>query len=107
MVIDSRRNIQDILLEKLKSWVIKICKVKTFFIITGVLILLTIFINIGIILSAKKYIYTDISEIPPRTVVLVLGARVHGTRLSPVLEDRVKNGIILMENQKGKKIQIW
>jgi len=69
-----------------------------------IIILLTIIINIGIVLSAKKYIYTDIGEIPSSAVVLVLGARVHGTRLSPVLEDRVKAGITLMENQKGKKI---
>ena len=89
---------------------IKICKlnkklvIKIFLIITGVVILLTILINIGIILSARKYIYTEISEIPPRTVVLVLGAAVHGTRLSPVLEDRVKAGIKIMENKKGKKL---
>jgi SanA protein len=78
--------------------------IKLFFIITGVVILLTMVINIGVVLLARKYIYTDISEIPSRTVVLVLGARVHGTRLSPVLEDRVKTGIRLMENQKGKKL---
>jgi len=78
--------------------------IKSFFIIIGVVILLTIIINIGIILSAKKYIYTDINDIPPCTVVMVLGARVHGTRPSPVLEDRVKAGITLMENQKVGKI---
>jgi len=72
--------------------------------VAGVVILLTLVINIGIILAARKYIYTDINEIPPRTVVMVLGARVHGTRLSPVLEDRVIAGIRLMENQKGKKL---
>jgi len=76
----------------------------SFLIITIAFILLTIIINIGIVLSAKKYIYTDISEIPSRTVVLVLGARVHGTRPSPVLEDRVKAGIELMVNQKGRKL---
>ena len=78
--------------------------IKSFLIITGAIILLTIIINIGIVLSARKYIYTDISKIPPRTAVLVLGAAVHGTRLSPVLEDRVKTGISLLENQKGEKL---
>ena len=91
-------------IKKLAVIIKKINIFKMFFIITGVVILFTIVVNIGIILSVKKYIYTDINEIPPRTVVLVLGAAVHGTRLSPVLEDRVKAGIKIMENKNGKKL---
>ena len=82
----------------------RISIVKGFFVITGGMVLATLLINAGIILAAGKYVYTDINKIPPRTAVLVLGAQVHGTRLSPVLEDRVKAGIRLMENRKGKKL---
>jgi SanA protein len=64
----------------------------------------TLLINGGMILRAKKYVYTDINEVPPRTAVLVLGSMTHGTRLSPVLQDRVTGGIQLMEGGKGKKL---
>jgi SanA protein len=61
-------------------------------------------INAGMIIAAGKYVYTDINAIPPRTAVLVLGSLTYGTRLSPVLHDRVVGGIKLVENGKGKKI---
>ena len=66
--------------------------------------LVTLLINIGMIFAVRNYIYTDISEIPPRTAVLVLGAQVIGTRLSPVLQDRVEGGIRLMESRQGQKL---
>ena len=64
----------------------------------------TLLINIGMILAARKYVYTDINEVPARTAILVLGSQTRGTRLSPVLQDRVVGGINLMENRKGKKL---
>ena len=64
----------------------------------------TLLINVGMIRSAKKYVYTDINAVPPRTTVLVLGSLTRGTRLSPVLQDRVVGGIRLMERGKGKKL---
>jgi len=64
----------------------------------------TLIINIGMIVAARKYIYIDINSIPPRTTVLVLGSMTHGTRLSPVLSGRVDGGISLIENGKGKKL---
>ncbi|MDR1804188.1 MAG: YdcF family protein [Treponema sp.] len=66
--------------------------------------LVTLAINIGMIIAARKYVYTDIEEIPSRTAVLVLGSQIRGTRLSPVLQDRVDAGIRLMENSKGAKL---
>jgi SanA protein len=81
----------------------KRCK-KAFFIAAGAMALATMIINIGMISAARNYIYTDINEIPPRTAVLVLGAQVTGTRLSPVLRDRVEGGIRLMQSRKGKKL---
>ena len=64
----------------------------------------TLIINIGMTASAQKYIYTDLNEVPRRTAVLVLGAMTHGTRLSPVLRDRVTGGIALIENGKWEKL---
>ena len=73
-------------------------------ILCGALVLATLLINAGMILAARKYVYTDINGIPSRTAVLVLGSQTRGKRLSPVLQDRVSGGIRLMENNKGKKL---
>ena len=67
-------------------------------------VLTTLTINIGIILTSRKYIYTDINKMPFRTVVMVLGSQTRGTRLSPVLQDRVEGGIALMDGRKAKKL---
>ena len=67
-------------------------------------LVVTALINLGIILAARKYIYTDIQTIPFRTTVLVLGSQIRGTRLSPVLQDRVETGISLMQNRRGQKL---
>jgi len=66
--------------------------------------LATLAINIGMIMAARKYVHSDIGEIPNRTAVLVLGSQIRGTRLSPVLQDRVDAGIRMMENSKGAKL---
>jgi SanA protein len=73
------------------------------FLIIGVAAL-TLAINAGMILAAKKYVYSDFDALPNRTVVLILGSQIRGKRLSPVLQDRVDAGIILMENGKGEKL---
>ena len=78
--------------------------IKLFVIVALGVALATLVINIGMILAVRRHIFTDISEIPPRTTVMVLGASVRGTTLSPVLRDRVQGGIRLMENQKGQKL---
>ena len=64
----------------------------------------TVNINIWMVNSSRKSIYTDINEVPPRTAVMVLGSMTYGTRLSAVLQDRVKGGIWLLENGKGEKL---
>ena len=76
----------------------------TFFTSALVIILATVIINAGMILAARKFVYTDIDLVPSRTAVLVLGSQTIGTRLSPVLEDRVLAGILLMEKNKGQKL---
>ena len=75
-----------------------------FFIICGIVILASLAINLGIILAAKKYVYTEASGIPPRTVVLILGSGIKGRSLSLVLQDRVDAGIALMKDRKGEKL---
>ena len=75
-----------------------------FSIIVGVAFVVTFIINIGIIVSARKYVYNDAGAIPPRTAIMVLGSQTRGTRLSPVLQDRVEAGIDLMQNKKGIKL---
>ena len=80
----------------------RILKVFVFAVLAFVFV--TLAINIGMILAAGKHVYTDISAVPPRTAVLVLGSQIRGKRLSPVLEDRVRAGISLMETRKGKKL---
>jgi SanA protein len=67
-------------------------------------VLATFLINAGMILGTRKHIYTDISAIPQRTAILILGSQIRGQNLSPVLQDRVDSGITLMEQRKGKKL---
>jgi SanA protein len=67
-------------------------------------VLATFLINVGMILAARKHIYTDISAIPQRTAILILGSQIRGKTLSPVLQDRVDSGITLIEHSKGRKL---
>ena len=77
---------------------------KILFILAGVAIVLTVFINLGMILAARKYVYRDINTVPSRTAVMVLGSQTRGTKLSPVLQDRVEAGMSLMGKNKGEKL---
>ena len=70
----------------------------------GAFVLSTVIINIGMVFAVRNYIYKDIEATPPRTAILVLGSQSIGTRLSPVLEDRVLAGIQLMEANRGVKL---
>ena len=76
----------------------------TFLISIGVILTATVIINAGMIFAVRKYVYTNFSQVPPRTAVLVLGSQIRGKRLSPVLQDRVEAGIELIGNSKGKKL---
>ncbi|MCL2094423.1 MAG: YdcF family protein [Treponema sp.] len=64
----------------------------------------TALINLGIIAAAGPHVYTRLEEIPPREAILVLGSQTHGNQLSPVLQDRVDAGILLVSGQRGAKI---
>ena len=78
--------------------------IMVFFISCALALLATFAINIGMILVARKYVHNDISALPSRTAILILGSQTRGTRLSRVLQDRVDAGISLMESGKGKKL---
>ena len=78
--------------------------IRIFIILCTSAVLLSLIINIGMILRAHKYVYTNSAEIPPRTAILILGSQTRGRRLSRVLQDRVDAGIHLMEVDKGKKL---
>ena len=66
--------------------------------------LATLLINTGMVLAAQNYVYTNINSVPSRATILVLGSQTVGTRLSPVLRDRVEGGIALMEDRRGEKL---
>jgi SanA protein len=77
---------------------------KILFVIFGGTALVTLLINVGMILTAYRFVYSNMDTLPERTAVLVLGSQTHGKTLSPVLQDRVDASISLMENKKGKKL---
>ena len=64
----------------------------------------SLIINITMVKSMEKYIYSDIGEIPSRSAVMVLGAQIRGKTLSPILQDRVNGGIALIQTGRGKKL---
>ena len=64
----------------------------------------TLIINITMVKSMNEYVYKDIDQIPPQAVVMVLGAQIRGTTLSPILRDRVNGGIAIVQANKGKKL---
>ena len=78
--------------------------VRIFLYVCAAGVLATILINVGMILAARKHVYSDISAIPQRTAIMILGSQIRGKTLSPVLQDRVDSGITLMEQSKGKKL---
>ena len=63
-----------------------------------VFLLFMIFVNVLINVSAQKYICFEPQMLPEKQTALVLGAKTYGSRLSPVLKDRVDAGIVLFEN---------
>jgi len=73
-------------------------------IIAAALLTASLIINITMIKSMEKYVYSNISDIPPRPAVMVLGAQIRGKTLSPILRDRVNGGIALVRSGKGGKL---
>jgi len=79
-----------------------------------IIIILAIIFIVGLILvfginfyvksSTKKKIISDINKIPQVDCILILGAGIDGDRPSLMLEDRLKAGIKLYDNNISQKI---
>ena len=80
----------------------RILKAVIFLAVAG--LVASIVINITMVKSMEKYIYSDINQIPSRAVIMVLGAQIRGKTLSPILRDRVEGGIEAVRNEKGVKL---
>lgn len=70
-------------------------------ILIGIIILS---INIYIVKSTEKYVYTDIKKLPKVEAVIVLGAKVSKEKLSYVLEDRLIAGVNIIYADKAEAI---
>ncbi|WP_298524488.1 ElyC/SanA/YdcF family protein [uncultured Christiangramia sp.] len=86
-------------------------KLKKFILFSVIGIVLIIFTILGIeaifLRQTSEDIYSDISKIPPRETVIVLGASVHSDgKLSPILKDRVDTAIKLYRSNKVKNFHV-
>ncbi|WP_298246526.1 ElyC/SanA/YdcF family protein [uncultured Christiangramia sp.] len=86
-------------------------KLKKFILFSVIGIVLIIFTILGIeaifLRHTSEDIYSDISKIPPRETVIVLGASVHSDgKLSPILKDRVDTAIKLYRSNKVKNFHL-
>ena len=78
--------------------------IKITIILAAAFVIACLIINITMVKSMEKYIYSEISEIPEMPVIMVLGAQIRGRTLSPILRDRVEGGIAAMRSGKGRKL---
>jgi len=86
-------------------------KLKKFILFSVIGIVLIIFTILGIeaifLRHTSEDIYSDISKIPPRETVIILGASVHSDgKLSPILKDRVDTAIKLYRSKKVKNFHV-
>ena len=86
-------------------------KLKKFILFSVIGIVLIIFTILGIeaifLRHTSEDIYSDISKIPPRETVIILGASVHSDgKLSPILQDRVDTAINLYRSNKVKNFHV-
>ncbi len=77
------------------------------FIIFIVLILITFLINLYVIQYSKKYIFTNIEDVPVKYTAIVPGAAVIGNRsVSFVLRDRIEGAMDLINNHTCTKFLV-
>ena len=86
-------------------------KLKKFILFSVIGIVLIIFTILGVeaifLRHTSEDIYSDISKIPPRETVIILGASVHSDgKLSPILKDRVDTAIKLYRSNKVKNFHV-
>jgi SanA protein len=73
----------------------------------SMLLLLAVLIagcNLIVLASAADCVYTTMDAVPKKTAIIILGASVHGDRLSMVLEDRTLAGIALYNLDGNAKL---
>ena len=64
-------------------------------------------INIFMVLSTRKYVFTDLNSVPQKYTGIVLGARAYKNNVvSHVFRDRIAGGMELLENKTVSKILI-
>lgn len=78
--------------------------IKSMLIVALIALLAATMINIVIVKKSAPFIYTDIRDIPKKQVIIVLGAAVHGDKLSLVLKDRLAAGLELYSEDIAEKI---
>ena len=67
--------------------------------------LFSLFVNLHMVLSTKKYVYTQKELVPSKTAVIVPGAKVYqGGYLSTAFKDRIVSGVELLKTGKAEKI---
>jgi len=63
-------------------------------------------INIYVINFSKPYIFSDISDLPQKYTVIVLGARVYKNNVSDIVRDRIEAGATCIRSNKAQKVLI-
>lgn len=63
-------------------------------------------INLYVINYAKPFIFSDISELPQKYTVIILGARVYKNNVSHIVRDRLEAGANCIKNKKAQKVLI-
>ncbi|MBR5645983.1 MAG: YdcF family protein [Treponema sp.] len=85
-------------------------KINLFLILLSILILIFlsfVLINYRIVSFSKKYIYSEIEQVPAKYTSIVPGAAVYGNRsVSYVLRDRIEGAMALIEEGKCRRFLV-
>lgn len=80
-------------------------KIIIILVIVFIIVVVLVFgVNCLVKMTTKNRILTDVSKLPNVDCILILGAGIDGDRPSLMLEDRLKAGITLYDNNVSKKI---
>lgn len=66
----------------------------------------TVGINLYVLACAKPYIYSQLSDLPQRSVVIIPGAKVYKNSVSHVVRDRIDAGVSCVKAGKAPKYLI-
>lgn len=88
----------------IKKLIIRLTKI--FFALCFTAALAVLGINIYMIQFSKKYIYSDLSELPSKYTVIIPGARVYENNVSHVVRDRLEAASACIRNNKAERVLI-